>query len=190
MYLLEKKDFLFELFGFFLFILLSADAVPFLFLSLTLISNLCLPKGREIKGFKRCVTVAVWKMLLISFQRMDLFHFSLLLKLRKNLEWRIEVYFRLFTVTFPVTPFVRYVKVVGCELSREYVSLFPTTSKTTVRETASHCRMTLTNARTVSCKFQSPGVLWNFICLRLCHRSYCPFMLQLMQGGNCPNRVT
>lgn len=87
-----------------------------------------------------CATVAVWKMLLISIQRMDLFQFTVLFKFRKNPVWRIEVYFRLFTVTFPVTPFVWYVKVVGCELSREYVSLFPTTRKTTVRGSASHGR--------------------------------------------------
>lgn len=91
----------------------------------------CPRQWRVSKGV--CVTVA--EMLLLSVQRLDLFPFSVLLKWRKNLEWRIGVYFRLLTVAFPVTPFVRYVKVVGCELSREHVSLFPTTSKATDRVT-------------------------------------------------------
>lgn len=85
-------------------------------------------KWRDYKDV--CVTAAVWKILLIYLLILASFQFTLLLKLRKNLKWRVEVYFRPFGVTFPVTPFVWYVKVVGCELSQEYVSLLPTTSKT------------------------------------------------------------
>lgn len=152
----------------------------FLFCFSVWLSSAC-PKAEKLRVSKDvCVTAAVWNGFVSIYCAVNI---------KRELVWRIEVYFRLFTVTLPVTPFVRYVKVVGCELSREYVSLFPTSSKTTARESASHGRMT-TNTGTVSCKYHSAGVPWNFTWLRLRHSSYCPFMPLLGEGGNVPNRVT